>query len=296
MTSPAPATDRIVVWVARVSWLALVVVGGGAVGEALAPHRRAVEVVGTIAAWAGWAVVALALAVPSTVSLTVLRTITPLALGVSVATAARADTWWSAGALVAFAALATMATMSGEFGIAAVQASAYGDEERYPLRPPVPAMAAVLITWPLLAAATVVAPWGWATGRWGWATASTAAAVLLGWWLGRRYHRLARRWLVLVPAGLVVHDHVVLAETVMFKRSSVARLGLAVQGTDAADCTGPAAGHAVEVGLAESVPIVFAPTQRNPRGRAIHATGLLVAPTRPGRALAAAAARGLPVG
>jgi hypothetical protein len=102
--------------------------------------------------------------------------------------------------------------------------------------------------------------------------------------------------LVVVPAGLVVHDQVVLAETAMFRHAEVARIGLALADTGAADCTGPASGHAVEVQLHDSATLVYAPTRSTPNGRAIHATALLVAPTRPGRLLQAAGARGLPVG
>jgi hypothetical protein len=79
------------------------------------------------------------------------------------------------------------------------------------------------------------------------------------------------------------------------KISDCAVLGLALDGTDAADLTGPAGGHAVEIELRDHETVVFAPSRTEPNGRAIHARAVLVAPTRPGRFLAAAAERGLPV-
>ena len=52
-------------------------------------------------------------------------------------------------------------------------------------------------------------------------------AVVVGAVLWRTYHRFALRWLVLVPAGVVVHDPVVLGETLMVRaalmKSSIAR-------------------------------------------------------------------------
>ncbi len=56
----------------------------------------------------------------------------------------------------------------------------------------------------------MVGPLALAARAWVPGVLLTAAAVALGWFLGRRFHRLARRWLVLVPAGVVVHDHLVL--------------------------------------------------------------------------------------
>jgi hypothetical protein len=100
---------------------------------------------------------------------------------------------------------------------------------------------------------------------------------------------------VLVPAGLVLHDPVVLGETLMIRRSDVARVGLAPAGTEAADLTGPATGHAIEVGTTVAVTALLAPTRQQPRGRAIHLTAFLASPTRPGRTLHAARERRFPL-
>jgi hypothetical protein len=69
----------------------------------------------------------------------------------------------------------------------------------------------------------------------------------------------------------------------------VAGARLAPADTGAADLTGPAAGFAIEVSVHEAATVLFAADREHPRGRAIHATAFLVAPTRPGRALRALA-------
>ena len=101
---------------------------------------------------------------------------------------------------------------------------------------------------------------------------------------------------MVVPVGLVIHDQLVLAETLMLRRQEIAGVRLAPGDTQAADLTGPAAGHAVEISTVEPVTALFAATPKQPRGTAIHLTACLVSPTRPGLALSAAAARRLPVG
>jgi hypothetical protein len=95
---------------------------------------------------------------------------------------------------------------------------------------------------------------------------------------------------------VVVHDSLVLGETLMVHRPNVASARLAVAGTEAADLSGPAAGHAVEVAVREPVLALLPASAAHPTGRAIHMRAFLVAPTRPGRALRAMASSRLPVG
>ena len=76
----------------------------------------------------------------------------------------------------------------------------------------------------------------------------------------------------------------------------MASVGLALADTQAADLTGPAAGHAVEIALRDPSTVVLAHTRAKPNGTALHVRSVLVAPTRPGRLLRAAADGRLPVG
>ena len=291
LTRPSSIT-----WAARLVWLALAVVGGGAFGDALAEHSRAVQLTGTIGLWVGWAAVAVALLVPSVRSLTVVRSVVPAAVVVALVAAPRADSAASGAACVALALVAGALVLSGELGEHLAQASAYGDEQRFPLRPPLGFLVPAAVSWCVLCACAVVGPLALAAEGWFVGVPLTVAAVVLGWFLGRRFHRLSRRWLVLVPAGVVVHDHLVLADTAMFPIADVVRLSLALADTQAADLTGPATGNALEIVLRDMPTIVFAPTRAVPNGRAIHVGAALVAPTRPGRVLRAAAARHVPVG
>ncbi len=124
-----------------------------------------------------------------------------------------------------------------------------------------------------------------------WVVATVATAVLAAsvWLLPRRWHQLARRWFVLVPAGAVVHDPVVLADTLMLPRASVASIALDPDGAArrrATDLSGPTPGIGVELRLAGATTAVLAATPREPTGRTIQFTALVVTPTRPGAVLA----------
>jgi hypothetical protein len=283
-------------WIARLAWLLVAVVGGGAVEQAVEGRSDAVRWTVGIGSWTGWSVIMLALVIASIRTLTVTRVGVPVAAGATIAAGLGGADAVSLLGLGAPVAISIVAVFTAEFGRSFVQASAYGDEERFPLRPPAAVAVAAVITWVVWCACFLAGPLLLAARSW-IAGAVVAIAALAGVvLLGPRWHRLALRWLVFVPAGVVLHDPVVLADTLSIRTAQVAGIHLAPSDTEAADLTGPASGYALEVQLAQSITVVFAFTPKEPNGRAIHLTGFLVAPSRPGVALAAAARRGLPVG
>ncbi len=283
-------------WVARALWLVVAVFGGAGFGDALATHSRAVQVTGTTGLWVGWAIVAIALAIPATLGLTVSRLTAPMSAVAAVASLVDDDVSSSTVVAVVSTLLAALVIGSGEFGQAMVQASAYGDERRFPLRPPAAFYSPTIVSWTVLCACVLMGPLALAARSWAVGAVLTVAGVALAVFLVPRFHRLSRRWVVLVPAGIVFHDHVVLAETVMFPDRILTRARLAPVDTQAADLTGPAGGHAVEVALVEPTTVVLAGTRDAPAGRALHVLAFLVAPTRPGQLLRAAGERSIPVG
>lgn len=277
-------------WVLRGVWLAHLV-GLPVFGDALAGHSRPVQVTAAVGLWVGWAAVATALLVPSTVSLTTVRLLVPAAPVVAVWALAEGADAVLGGVAVALGLLATVLGLSGEVGEVFVQASAYGDERRLPLRPPGPMLPVVAMAWAAMAAAVLAGPLLLAAKAWVAGTIVSALAGVLVAVLPQRFHRLGRRWLVMVPAGLVLHDHLVLAETARFPTRQVRSCALAPADTEAADLTGGALGPAIELTLTDPATVVLAPTPSHPGGRALHVRSMLLSPTRPGRALTALRSR-----
>ncbi|MFM2076409.1 MAG: hypothetical protein RJA49_299 [Actinomycetota bacterium] len=273
-------------WLLRLAWTGLAVAMGFALDDTVA----------SVAWWATVAVVVVALTVTGPLGLTVVRVVTPAtAPAALLAWSRHGGTWLGLGATV-LALLVTVVAMSAEAGEAMVQGSAYGEELRFPLRVPAAMLLPVAIMWVLwcdavLGAVVVLSHRAWVLGA-----VIAVVAVALTWFLGPRFHRLSSRWLVLVPAGVVVHDHLLMAETLMVQRSNVAAVHLALAGSEAFDLTGPTGGHALDVEARETVLAVFPASAKEPYGRAVHLQSFLVAPSRPGRALQAMAAAHLPVG
>jgi hypothetical protein len=294
-----PLRCHVAVWLARAAWLLVALAGGAAVGDALAEHSRAVQLTGTALAWAGWAAGAVALAVLSVVTLTMVRVVVPASLVVAAVMIADRSDATGGIALAAPAAAATALVASAEFGRRYLQASAYGAEARFGLRPPLGYLAASTVTWLAAVIAATLTPLAWAAQAWVPAVLGSVALVAAARLLPRRWHQLSRRWFVFVPAGLVVHDPVLLTDTLMVRRELVDAVELDDRGVPppgGADLTGPTPGLAVEVRLREPVTAALAPTARGGKGSAIELAGFVVSPSRPGSVVRTARALGYGTG
>ncbi len=292
---PIDRLARLTPWVARVAWIVVAVVGGTAIEAAVEGRSSAVAWTAAIGGWGLWAVAALGLAIASVWALTVVRVVIPLAIAATITAGIGGAPAVDLLLLGTPAIITVAAVMTAEFGRQWVQASAYGDEERFPLRFPVGAGLAAIVAWVVWAPALIAGPLLLAAQSWIVGVLLSLLAIAGVVFLGPRWHRLSLRWFVLVPAGVVIHDPVVLADTFPLRTAQVASIGLAPADTEAADLTGPASGYAVEIATTESVTAVFAFTPAEPNGKAIHLRSFLIAPSRPGRALRSARARGLPV-
>jgi hypothetical protein len=281
-------------WPARVTWLVLPVVLGPALGYALDDASRPVRVVASIGLWLGWAAVLVATLVPTTVSLTALRVAAPAAVVAAVA-AVVAD-GASAATVVGLvgALLAALAAFWPGTGEAFVAGSSYGDERRMPLRVPGPLLAGPLVlVWAAAATGVAAGPLLLAARQWIAGAAVLAVGLPVAVVAIRSLHTLARRWLVFVPNGVVVHDPLALAEPVLLRRADVRSFGPAAADTAALDLTRSALGLALEITLAAPVSVVLARGGRHGVSEATTAAALLVSPTRPGAVLAEARRRRL---
>ncbi|HAS13109.1 MAG TPA: hypothetical protein DCS55_21755 [Acidimicrobiaceae bacterium] len=285
-------------WPFRALWLLLPVVAGPAVADALADRSRAVQVVASVLAWAGWGGVLAASLVLRSVTLTVVRALAPGAVLLCTWAAFASDelAWGLAGIVVAV--LATVAALSPATADAFVDGSSYGDERRVALRIPVAmAVGPVPIAWALAAAGLVVGPLLLAAEQWIAGGIAVALGVPTVFAVVLRLHLLSRRWLVFVPAGVVVHDPLAMAEPVLLQRHLLRRIGPAdadaVTRDGALDLTGGAIGLALELRTVEPFEVGLR------QGReTVETTGVpavLVTPGRPATTLEIAAERKLPV-
>jgi hypothetical protein len=288
-------SDRLYPWVVRVAWAALPFTAGPALASAL-DHHHTVRTPASVALWTVWALTLVAALVAHPVALTVLRTVAPAAVVAMLA--ATAEGHASGGLLalgLASTAVAALLALLPATAMIFINGPAYPNERRFPLAAPGPVLLGPLeLSWGLTIGLPVAGVLLLADRRWllgGLATVMAAAAV---WVLGRALHGLSQRWIVFVPAGLVLHDPLSLEDPVLFERRVIEHLGPAPAGTDSLDLTQRAFGLALELVLTEKVPMVR--VQPGRRGVDSGASArLLFTPTRPGAVLAWARERRLPV-
>jgi len=214
------------VWILRAVWITLPLTAGPALQAGLHAWAPDPAAVGAALCWLGWGVGLLATLAPRPAGLTALRAVAPAAAVAAVASAVggHASTVAAVGAVVA-TAIATVLAADPAFGLVAANGVAYGDERRYPLRvPPALFLGPLPLTRAFLVAGLGAGPLLLADGSIGPGVAATVVGVPVAFVAARVLHRLSRRWLVLVPAGVVVVDRMTLADNVLFPREHVARL------------------------------------------------------------------------
>lgn len=284
--------QRLLPWALRVAWGVLPFTTGAALVDALDGRSRPVQLVASAGLWAVWAMVLLATLVPHPVSLTALRMATPAAAGAALLAAGGGH---GSPLAVSTSLLALAVAYLPETGTSFVNGPAYPNEKRLLLRAPAPLLLGVLpLVWALAVTPLVAGPLLLAARQWVAGGAVLAVGVPLAVLLSRAIHGLSRRWLVFVPAGVVLHDPIALTDPVLFRRQLIASLGPAPADTTALDLTQAAPGLALELRLKEEVPIMRSKPGRR-LGEPSSPASLLFTPTRPGAVLREAEARGLPV-
>jgi hypothetical protein len=269
---------------------------GPALGSALDESTRAVALTGSLLAWGTWAAVLVAVLVPRPVSLTAVRIAAPAALAAANWSALVGARGLADVVAVTWAALTVVAAFAPVTGDAFVNGSSYGDERRMPLRVPGMLLLGPLpLAWVVAAAAPIGAPLLIAARQWVAGGLLAVIGLPLAALAVRALHGLSRRWVVFVPAGLVLHDLQAMVDPALFPRTSIRRLGPApVDGDGAMDLTLRSLGLALELELVEATEIAPRRPDRSVQVEAVQR--LLFAPTRPGAVLHEAARRRIAVG
>jgi hypothetical protein len=269
----------------RAAWLVIALLPG-AVGA-----QRATDISPWVV-WIIWALVGIAVLVPHPLSLTMIRFFAPmLMLHTAWRVATSSDplfeagdrNWGTVAGLVILVAASATAFFS-RYGALHAQAAAYGHEVRHMLRPPVAVLAPLALLWMLVAVAAAVATYASSLPI---AVGALIVASALASFSLRRSLVLARRWLVFVPAGIAVHDPLVLRDTFMVRSHDVRGLRIAKPGTEAFDATCTSWGQPLELVLSHPHDVSlseFGARIKKTLDR-LHVTSLLVAPSRPEQAL-----------
>ncbi len=293
-TTSAPRVSRVLqhpLWLGRAAWVALLLVYGPGVASVVAEASTEAATAIETSAWLLWFAGLVAWLVPAPASLTVIRMIAPLlVVGAAWAVVVQGPSPSVLAALLG-AIVVNAVMFSPTIGDPMIDASSYGPERRMALRPTAGALVAAPVLWAVAAVGVICGP----TLIVGEQRVAGGIALVVGWavagWIGKGLHRLARRWLVFVPAGVVVHDAEALAEPVLVPRAQVARFVPATESANAdrLDLTGNARGLGLALSLAE--PLRFG-LREGSQTREVTSADVVVTPSLPGQTLHQATIRG----
>ena len=276
---PLLRPERIAVSVVVIAWVTIAIASPW---QAIADDAsRSVSWVLLTWGWLLWTSVAASLLVPSPTSLTIVRIVVPLSVVVSIAASQPLAIFCSVVALIVCA--------SPVFVDAMVQGGAYGDESRFALRTPLPYVVPAVIAWLLYTAALIGGSLLLAAEQYIVGAVLVAIGILLSRTIPQRLHRLARRWLVLVPVGIVVHDHLVLHETIMAPSAKILSVARTSDVGEAADLTGGVFGERITIALTEADKVILSKITAKALGttEALHVKMFCIAPRRLTAALSA---------
>lgn len=284
-----------------VLWATLPFTAGPSLADALDPRSDSVRSGASIGLWAIWAVTLVAGLIPRTVTLTLIRITAPASL-VAVIWATMVDHHRAGWTVVAigFTFAVTIAALIPPTADTFVNGSSYGDERRLALRPPGQLLLGpIQITWAAVVAGAVAGPLLLTAHQW----IPGAIVLVVGWAAAiagiRSLHVLSQRWVVFVPAGVVIVDRLSLADALLVPKASVASIGPAPADSTARDLTAGATGLALQIDFAEEMGIVPIPRRRlrgdQPASSLEPVTSVLFSPSRPGTVLHEAARRRLRV-
>jgi len=284
-------TDHIVAWLLRALWVGMPFAAWPAISTGLRSEPGAVQTAAAVGAWVMWAGILIATFVPVPATLTAIRAIAPAVLGAVIGAAATERPSTAALAFgVGWSALLSAVVFLPQTATVCVNGPAYANERRFPLAPPGPLLlgplevaSALVIGLPTAGVLLLVAE------RWLLGAVLTVVGFPMSALLARALHGLSRRWFVFVPAGVVVHDPMALADPVLFPREVIEYLA---PGRGGVDLTLGAYRMALELRLREEAELEVL---HNRRRKEVATRALLIAPTMPGRVLAYAAGHRIPV-
>lgn len=298
MTPTSRAVSR---WAPALVWLSLPLTAGSSFANALDGRASAISLTAVIGLWLLWVVGLIAALTPSSVSLTTLRILMPASV-VAAAWAAlvvpdSADL--AASVALGVTSLCAVLSLSASVGYTFINGSSYGDERRFPLRPPGPIVCGpVELVWVAMVASAFAGPMLLAAKQWipGAVISVLSVALVIGG--ARALHQLSKRWLVFVPAGIVLVDRTTLLDALLVQRHTVGSIGLADEDSSATDLSAGALGIQVEVRLSTADSIIPTPLRRDRHKivEPVDVNAVRFTPSRPGWVLDAARERRFTVG
>jgi len=246
----------------RLAWIPIPLLGYEVFGSALSGESESVQVTIALSLWILWSIVLLISLIPSASLLTVYRVVVPISVVASIWSSIEAEMSASSILLLFCSAICLSISLLPSIGFWFINGSAYGDEVRIPLRAPGPLLLGpVPLAWIVIASSLIFSIILISSQKYIFGFIVFTIGSGLSYFSYRSLSALSQRWLVFVPAGIVLHDNMVLADPFLIRKSMIKGIGPALVSTDGLDLTMSSIGMSLVVELYEPAGLTL---QMNP--------------------------------
>ena len=240
------------IYVFRLAWIPIPLLGYEVFGSALSSKSASVQTTVALSLWILWSIVFLISLIPSASLLTVYRVVVPISVVASIWSSIEAEMNASSILLLFCSAICFSISLLPSIGFWFINGSAYGDEVRIPLRAPGPLLLGpVPLAWIVVASSLIFSIIFLSSQKYVFGFIVFTIGSGLSYFSYRSLAALSQRWLVFVPAGVVLHDNMVLADPFLIRKSMIKGIGPALASTDGLDLTMSSIGMSLEVELYE---------------------------------------------
>jgi len=277
------------------AWIPIPLLGYEVFGSALSSKSASVQTTVALSLWILWSIVFLISLIPSASLLTVYRVVVPISVVASIWSSIEAEMNASSILLLFCSAICFSISLLPSIGFWFINGSAYGDEVRIPLRAPGPLLLGpVPLAWIVVASSLIFSIIYLSSQKYVFGFIVFTIGSGLSYFSYRSLAALSQRWLVFVPAGVVLHDNMVLADPFLIRKSMIKGISPALASTDGLDLTMSSLGMSLEVELYEPAGLSL---QMNPLAppEVNEVTSFLVSPSLLSTTLEQASARNIAI-
>jgi len=280
----------------RVIWISLPLLCGPSLADSFNDFKLLLRTTVSISLWTFWVLILLSTLIATPISLAIIRIGAPAAAALSLWSAL--ETSGSVSGIIGLAASAITAcvALSAPLGDRFSDGASYGDERRFLLRAPGPVLLLLgPLAWLTSVAGLTVGPILLLNKNFLLGSLISLCGFPLAALASNAIYQLGKRWLVLVPAGILLHDHLSVGDPTLIPRNQLANFSPAKVETNALDLSQNSFGLSLEIQCLTPLSMMLRTGTRKTTNETSIVESFLINPVRPNVLLAEAQKRGLRV-
>jgi len=280
----------------RVIWISLPLICGPSLADSFNDFKLLLRTTVSISLWNFLVLILLSTLIATPISLAIIRIGAPAAAALSLWSALETSGSVSGIIGLAASAIAACVALSAPLGDRFSDGASYGDERRFLLRAPGPVLLLLgPLAWLTSVAGLTVGPILLLNKNFLFGSLISLCGFPLAALASNAIYQLGKRWLVLVPAGILLHDHLSVGDPTLIPRNQLANFSPAKVDTNALDLSQNSFGLSLEIRCLTPLSMMLRTGTKKTTNETSIVESFLINPVRPNVLLAEAQKRGLRV-